>query len=115
MPTIITATKAVEEGTYVITASFYDEDGNAVSPDTMAWSLTDKDGTIINSREDVAISSPGTSENIVLSGNDLAITDDGHSEQVRYLVMEGTYTSALGTLPLKDQCTFYITNIKKVT
>lgn len=115
MPTTITSTKAIEQSTFVITCSFTDEDGDAVAPDTLSWSLTDEDGTIINSREDVAVTSPSASEDIVLSGDDLALVS-GHEEDERYLVLEGTYTSDAGTgLPIRDQVKFYVSNLKKVT
>lgn len=115
MPTEITATKAVEKSTFIITVEFKDENDNLVVPDTMAWSLTDKLGTIINGREDVVLSGLASSMDIVLSGDDLAILLDKSSEK-RFLVLEGTYTSVLGTgLPMKDQLTFTVVNIKKVT
>lgn len=115
MPTEITSKKAVEEGTFIVTAEFKDEDGNAVSPNVMAWSLVDEDGNIVNDKEDVSISSPSSSEDIVLSGDDLALTD-GRSEEARYVVFEGTYDSTLGNdLPLKDQIKFFILNLRKVT
>jgi hypothetical protein len=115
MPTVITDTKAPEEGTYIVTAKFRDEDGNLVAPKTMNWSLIDEDGSVVNSQEDNSISSPQDTENIVLKGEDLALTD-GRSEEARYVVFEGTYDSTLGNdLPLNDQIKFYIVNLKKVT
>ena len=115
MPTIMTDPVAVEKSTIVITVSFTDEDGNAVSPATMAWSLVDKDSTVINSRDQVSISNPSSTEDIVLSGDDLAVTES-KSRVARWLVLEGTYNSDAGSgLPLKDQCRFYIDNLKKVT
>lgn len=117
MPTVFTASsdEAVEESTYIVTASFEDEDGNAVVPKTMSWSLTDKDSTIINSQEDIAIISLAASVDIVLKGDDLQITA-GKSKERRFLVLEGTYDSDAGAdLPLKDQLEFRVVNIKKVT
>lgn len=112
MPTEIIDAKAVEESTFVVTASFTDEDGVAVAPDTMFWSLMDEDGEIINDREDEEISSPGTSVDILLQGDDLAIPGV-IAEVKRYLVLHGTYTSGLGSgLPLTDQVGFYVTNLK---
>lgn len=114
MPTTLT-TKATEESTYVITAAFTDEDGSAVTPkDGTVWSLYDRGGNVINSRQDVAIVA-ATSVDIVLSGDDLQITgvsDDG----VRKLTIEGTYDSSLGSdLPLNDECTFSIEDLVGVT
>ena len=112
MPTKLT-TDAIEEGTYVITAAFTDEDGDAVTPNAgLVWSLTDGQGNVINSRENVAIT-PATSVTIVLTGDDLAI---GTNKTHRVLLVEGTYDSTLGSnLPLKDQATFDICDLVKVT
>ena len=70
-PTLLT-THAKERGTYVVTVAFTDEDGNAEDIKTLVWTLTDLDGNIINSRENVNVATPGASEDIVLSGADLA-------------------------------------------
>jgi len=105
MPTLLT-THATEESTYAIVASFTDDAGAAVAPDTLKWTLTNDMGTIINNREDVVISSPSTSETIVLSGNDLRV---GINEVVRVFTITGTYTSDLGSgLPFTGQATFVI-------
>lgn len=99
-------TKAPEKGTYVITATYTDEDGNAVTPNAVTWTLTDKNGVVVNSREDVAISVPGTSNDIVLSGDDLAVDNQGLK---RRFLIEGTYDSSLGSdLPLNEEAVFTI-------
>jgi len=43
-------TKAVNESTYILTSTFTDADDSAVTPNALTWSLTDLDGTVINSR-----------------------------------------------------------------
>jgi hypothetical protein len=114
--TVETDTKATEMSTFIVKASFYDDEDQEVAPDTMAWSLTDEDGNIVNNREDIEISGPEQVEYIVLFGNDLAILDGEHGEEERNLVFEGTYTSNRGSdLPLNGQYTFYVRGIKKVT
>ena len=72
MPVAYLTLAAVEESSYIVNAAFEDEDGNAKSPDSVTWTLTDKYGTIINSREDVS-ETPGTSIDMVLYGDDLQI------------------------------------------
>ncbi len=115
MPTEIETPKAVEKSTFIVTATFRDENKTLVVPDTMKWSLTDKDSTIINSRDGIVITSLASSVDIVLFGDDLAILA-GKSEELRFLVLEGTYTSPLGVgLPLNDQLIFTVFNIRKVT
>lgn len=116
MPTNFTVDQAaVEEGTFAVTVSFTDEDGDPVAPNTgLTWSLTKSDRqTIVNAREDVGIT-PNTSVTIVLTGDDL-VKDAGELVTWRYLVIEGTYNSTLGSnLPLKDHLRFPIVDIAKV-
>jgi hypothetical protein len=111
MPTVL-STKAIDKSTYVVTATFTDEDDNAVAPQTLTWTLTDESGTVINSREDVDVSSPGTSEDFVLSGDDLAVADGS----TRLLTIEATYNSDAGSdLPIRDQVRFTIEDLTAVT
>jgi hypothetical protein len=114
MPSEETTTKATEESTYIVNCAFTDDEGNDVTPDTMAWSLTDRDGTVINSREDVAIAALDTNVDIVLSGDDLTIPT-GYTEIERYLVLEGTYSGTAGSgLPFRDQLKIWIEQLRKV-
>lgn len=102
---------AKDQSTFVITLTFKDEDGNLVAPDTAKWTLTDKDGNVINNRQDVEIVSPSSVEEIVLKGDDLKYSDGS----IRILAIEATYTSSLGTgLPLNDSITFAVEDIKAV-
>ena len=111
MPTTLT-TQAVEESTFVVTAAFTDEDAVAVVPKTAVWTLSDKDGTVINGRLDVTISPLAASVDIVLSGDDLAIADG----KTRKLTIKATYDSDAGTdLPLNDELSFQIQRLVGVT
>lgn len=104
---------AIEEGTYIITAAFTDEQSVAMIPTTITWSLMDLDGNIVNSRNKVSATA-ATSYDIVLSGNDLSIPvgDSGN----RRLLVEATYTSSAGTgLPLKKEYAFQIEKLVGVT
>ena len=94
-----------------------DEDNDAVTPATGTWTLTDEDGTVINGREDVAISGLSTSNDVVLSGDDLAVSTGftGVSEK-RIFTFEGSYDSDLGAgLPLRDQLIFPVYNLGAIT
>jgi hypothetical protein len=92
------ATIAAEgRSTYVVTAAFYDEDGVAVVPTAIHWSLQNSDGVVINSRSNVLVAVPAASVNIVLTGDDLALEDTDNESEVRRLVVASTYNSTLGT------------------
>jgi hypothetical protein len=111
-----------EEGIRGIKVAFTDDDGNAVVPntDTIKWTLTDRPAelgaatTIINSREQVAISSASTIY-ITLEGNDLALQSDELLEGIvgRVLTVEYQYDSAnLGSnVDDKAQYIFQIENM----
>lgn len=111
-------TVAQEKSTYIVTVAFADEDGSAVAPKTLVWSLTDASGNVINEREDEAVSSPAASNTIVLSGNDLAIQTSEASDDYasRRFIAEATYDSSLGNdLPVKAAASFAVENLDKVT
>lgn len=104
--------EAVEQSTYVITASFTDETGAAVTPNVgLIWTLTDRNGVVINGRSAVSIT-PGESVKIVLSGADL---DFSGADALRLLTVEGTYDSSLGLgLPLKEEAEFVVRGLAAV-
>lgn len=109
--------RLAEKSTGVATCAFKDENGQAVTPTSATWTLSDTSGTVINSREDVVISSLDTSVDIVLSGDDLAISAGfaGDAEE-RVLTVEAVYDSDLGSdLPAKAECHFYIENLAAIT
>ena len=109
------STHAKERSTFVITANFASTTG-AVAPSSAYWSLTDRTGTVINSRSDVTITNPTSSENIVLKGADLAIMANENDEGVRILTVEAEYDSSLGSnLPLKEQIGFIVDSLIVVT
>lgn len=95
------STVAMESSTYVVTMSFTDENGDAVVPNSVTWTLTDEDGTVINDREDVVVA-PASSISIVLSGEDLDPGDDLLTFLL--LTVSAEYDSDLGVgLPLVEQ------------
>lgn len=106
-----------EESTGVFTCAFKDANGEGVTPSSATWTLTDTSGTVINSREAVAISSLAASVDVVLSGDDLAISSgfDGVAEE-RVLTVEYVYDSDEGTdLPGKGECRFFIDSLVAVS
>ncbi len=114
MATTLTV-KATEESTYVVTASFTDEDGTAIIPTEIKWTLTDAIGNVINNREDVVVT-PASEINIVLTGDDLAFQSGETGLYTdRIVTVEGKYNSSLGTgLNLKGAALFQIENLTAV-
>jgi len=110
-------THAIEKSTYVMTASFKDEDGNAVTPTSITWTLTDKNGVVINSKQDVAVITPAASINIVLSGDDLEVLPGETNNIIRVFAVKAIYDSAtLGNdLPLRGAIQFFLDNLVAVT
>lgn len=94
--------EALEDSTFVVTATFTDEDEAAVTPQTIEWSLKDENGNVVNSRS-AESETPGTSIDILLSGDDL---DPGTATVGKVLLtVTATYNSTLGNdLPLMGQC-----------
>ena len=110
MPTDLTENPAVEGSTYVVTFTFSDEDGNDVTPKTLLWTLTDVMGEVINSRLDVSETPTSNVVKIVLSGNDLVLSND--TDDRIYLQVNGTYDSANGSdLPFVDEATIKVENV----
>ena len=108
---------AVEESTYIVTMNFFDEDDEPVAPASAYWTLSDSNGAIINSREDVELSGLASEMSVVLSGDDLALTTrfTGNAEE-RVFTIKATYNSDLGVgLPLNDQLSFPVYNLNYVT
>jgi len=103
---------AIEESTYVVTVDFTNEDGDALEVKSVTWTLTDVSGNVINSRENEE-ATPGSSVNIVLSGDDLAIIPDVSNKRI--LTVDAVYDSSYGTdLPLKGRAEFTIEDLTAV-
>lgn len=115
----ISTTVVKEQGTAVVSCVFTDEDSNSVAPDTLTWTLTDRAGTVINSREDVAVEEGdlAATTNIVLSGDDLSVLSTETKAYVeRIMTIKGTYDSTYGNnLPLRYELMFYVENLTNQT
>jgi hypothetical protein len=102
---------AVEGSTFAITVSFKDEDGSAVTPSAITWSLYNTSGAVVNSRQAVAVAAPSSTITIVLSGNDLALESESASSERRRLLVSATYNSDLGSgLTMADSFEFKVLN-----
>jgi len=104
---------AREEGTFPLVVTPTYKSGTVTvgfKPGTAAWTLSDTDGSVINSRSSVSLT-PASSMSIVLKGDDLAITGDDR-KTVKVLV-EGTYNSTTfgNDLPYTEEATIIIDNL----
>ncbi|MCP4149797.1 MAG: hypothetical protein GY757_18780 [bacterium] len=87
-----------EKTTPSIQVVFTDEAGDAVVPTGITWSLADVDGTIINSRIDVAIATPASTINLTLTEADTTLQGRKryYGNHDRYITFRAVYNSALG-------------------
>jgi len=105
--------KAVEGSTFMIRVEFNESTPAGPLPVIpkagLKWGLREKDGTVVNSRENQVIT-PAATVDITLSGNDLALS--GGRPLRRYLTIEGTYDGLAGNdLPIIDEASFQIYNL----
>jgi len=91
-------------GTIIVSASFEDENSDAVTPNTLTYTLLNEYEEVINSIEDESIT-PDTTVSVTLSGDDVPAGNN-------YFIVEGTYDSSAGSdLPLKGYATYSVTRL----
>ena len=113
MPVKITV-HAREENSYTVVCTFTDEDTNGCVPNTLAWTLTDMDGNVINGRDAVSVTPSATAENILLTPTDTTIISGQNNK--RLFLAEWTYDSDYGTgLTSKKDAIIVIDNLKHIT
>lgn len=84
--------------------SFFDDTDTAVTPNSITWTLYNKERDIVNGREAVAVT-PAETVTITVSGNDHLYTDGS----VRILEVTAIYDSSLGQdLPMVDEIVYRI-------
>jgi hypothetical protein len=108
---MILKTNAQENGTYYITIACKDKNGASQTPTVLKWTLTNMAGTVINERDEVNIASPTASEEITLSGADLAIQSGEIGTTVKRTL---TVTGTLDSQPLRGRIYFYIDNYEAI-
>ena len=105
---------AIEESTYLATAAFTDAAGDPVTPDSVKWTLSDMEGTVINTRLNVP-ETPATSVDIVMSGDDLALQTGETGTVKRLLTVAAVYDSTEGlNLPLNEEVVFLLDPLVKI-
>jgi hypothetical protein len=106
--------KVPEGGSCVVKCSFDDEDGVAVTPKSIDWTLSDKNGEVINLLDAVPFTSPATSIDVLLEGADLQVlTDERHLPEVaRKFLIHYVYDSSIGSdVDQNEQLTFWVENL----
>ena len=90
-----------DQSSIVIQCDFADENGDAVTPTAVTWTLTDGNGDVVNDRQNKT-ASPAQTVYIPLQGDDLDYNEEAESdgpgwpaENQRILVASATYLSAL--------------------
>jgi len=85
--------KVLETSALIVVMSLKDETGTTIPFNSLIWSLTDVDGAVINSRDDVTFTLPGESK-LEITGNDLFLSIDPTISRV--VSLNGTYISSKG-------------------
>ena len=86
---------ADEEGSIAFGYSLTGLNDEAVTPNSFAWTLTDVEGNVINSKQDVS-ETPASETFVLLVGDDLK---NDLTSNVRVLTAKGTYNTSLGGVP----------------
>lgn len=98
---------ADDKSTYYVACAFKNEAGAAVTPTSATYSVFDADGNTINSRTDVDMSPSASTENIILTPDDL---DYGDGDK-RYVSVTYTYTNSDGSQTARQQFLLYIQDL----
>lgn len=97
---------AIEESTYKIIVAFAKEDGTDLVPISATWTLTDSDGNVINSRQNITITGLAPKVPIYLSGKDLSVP--GENDILRVLLIKAFYDDGGIVRPLNGQYKFVV-------
>jgi len=115
MPLILTG-RAIEKSSVGVKIVVVDENGDDLIPTAATWTLTDLEGTVINLKEDVAISPLASEMTVLLSGDDLALTDQTNKFEMRLFTFEGTYDPGdASAASIKESGEFPVYNLKVVS
>lgn len=104
---------AIDGSTYYITFEFWDKHTPpiAITPTSIMWTLINEHGAVINGRQDVIISLPAASVEIVVFGDDILFADGAK----RIITVKALYDDPpLADLPLNDEAQFSITDLRVI-
>lgn len=104
----IIQTRATEGSTLIITCTFVDENGSAITPaSNIVWTVRKADGTQVSTG---TVSAAATAY-VVIKGTDLSAGATSGDAQTMTLILETTYNGDRGSgLPLVKMAKFSIDN-----
>lgn len=105
--------EADEESTLTLVVKITTALGVAATPTAGFWTLSNRDGDIINSRENVVISPLSEAMTINLAGDDLQIEDQTSKREYRLFTVISDRGDA--ALPQTIQTPFWVKNLKVIT
>ena len=109
MPTLF---EVRERSTQPFQVETFDDAGDPVIPIAAKYTLTDRDGTVINSVEDTVIT-PSLDMIVYLTDLDLQIIDQSNDREYRLLTVETDRGDI--TKPENIQTPFWVKNLKAIT
>jgi len=103
----------VNEGsTLTLEIEVTNADGVAVTPTVAKWTLTDRAGTVINSRADVSIT-PAETMTVNVAGDDNQILDQTNEREYRLFTVETDRGST--AKPENIQYEYWVKNLTVIT
>jgi len=104
--------KVNEDSTLPVDVAVTDSAGDAVTPTACTYTLTDRDGTVINSVEDEAVT-PAEVMRITLAGDDLQIVDQTKERELRKLLVKTDEGDS--AKPQNIETLFWVKNLTAIT
>jgi hypothetical protein len=101
-----------EDSTLTLAIVVTDANGDAVVPTVATWTLTDRDGVVINTRTDISIT-PSVAMTVNVAGDDLQILDQTKAREYRLFTVETNRGSV--NEPENIQTPFWVKNLKVIT
>jgi len=105
--------EAQEQSTLTLTIKVTDASGDAVTPTAAKYTVTDKDGTVIDDQLDIAITPLGESMTVNLAGDNLEIIDQDNDRELRIFTVETDRGNV--NLPENRAVKFWVNNLKAIT
>lgn len=116
MPVSLVKTPANEQSTYRVTVNILSSDPKtlAATVDSLTWSLRDSaTGAIINGRVGVTVTSPANPYPLILTGPDLAVTEETATVD-RVLLVEAFFIESGQTYPFREEYLIRVNNLQFV-